>query len=193
MLRRLANGAIDATAVTRSASARIGGGEDREPGSGRGADERDARTRRARDTDEGVDRRGRHLAHAHARELRRDRDEAGARKRARGSVRPRAGRCRVASPRWRTRRPARSASGARRARRLRRSARARTRYVAAERRGEDGERADHAAASSSIVERSQRYQSLWKSSPGSCSSFASRNAGSCGYAVRSCRRVAQRW
>ena len=45
---------------------------------------------------------------------------------------------------------------------------------------EDGEAVDHAASSSSIVEQSQRYQSLWKRPSGSCARLAARNAGSCG-------------
>ena len=57
---------------------RIAGGEDREPCSGRGSDQRNARASCARDCDQRVDRLGCHLAFADVRELRRDGDEPGA-------------------------------------------------------------------------------------------------------------------
>ena len=193
MLRRLANGEIDATAVTRSASRGSAAARITSPApveapmsATRGPDALATPT-------EGVDGLGRHLAHAHTRKLRRDRDEAGARERARN--RPTAGsRRRVASPHWRTRRLdrrrlGRATSASTPAIRSRSHARTSPPNVDCE----DGERTDHAPPPARSSSASQRYQSLWKSSPGSCSRFASRNAGSCGYAARSCRRVAQRW
>jgi hypothetical protein len=139
----------------------ISRGEDREAGAGRRTEQRDTTSRCARHRDERVYRLGRHLAPSHAGQLGRDGDEACGRQPSQEAADGRlvdATRGRgVRVHDDRTRAAARQGDECVHANDARPPARL---AAAAEADGQNGEAADHAAASSSIVVRRHRYQSL---------------------------------